>query len=871
MAENQHSRNSHRYGQSSYLHRIRLRAFLLIIFERLWPLILPFLLLCAAFTTISWFGLFPYMPRWLHITVIAFFTISGLAALCLPVALRIPEEAEVDAYIERQNNLLHAPLQVQKEQLINPDNDPFAQALWQEHQRRMNETIAQLHLGLPHPDIPRRDPLALRSIVVLLFVISFAYASGNSGGRIEQAFMISPKANALPLRLDAWITPPDYTGKAPIYLSKLQTPSEQQKITVPQNSVVAIQIIGGQSVKLTSQDKSGSAKLISPEAPDTAATTNRKTANKSDAVNFQHTLTNEQSLKLDTGGESYNWSFAVTPDTPPKIEFKGNPVQAANGTLTLSYELEDDYGIANAYVEIKPEAEEDHEIFPLYEAPEMLLSLPKSNAGQAKTTKDLTTHPWAGNRIRMTLIALDHAGQRGTSSTKTLILPERPFSNPLAKAVIEQRRLLAMDAMQRDHILDMLNAVMLRPADTIKNAAHFLGLQTIRTRLEIAMSDDQLRDTVAYMWDVARGIEDGNLSAAEQRLRQAQEALKQAIERGAGQEEIAALSQELRDAMQAFMREMAQRQQKSPSQNGPLPPNTKMLSEKDLQRMLEQIENLARQGSRAEAQQLLAELENIMNNLQMGQSQAQGQGQGKGEGNQQGPAGQMQQQMNKLGDIMRRQQQLMNETFNLDQKMMNQFNNGSGWPDAGQSNETTELPDENTTDVPEDSQSFTQPEFTDSMRALQDQQKNLKSELQKLSEELDSMGLAPAKEFSDAEDFMTRADEALNQLNGGSATNMQGEALDAMRRGSREMMKKMQQALDEQNGGTQSQADQQGRDPLGRMQGSSGPDFGSDVELPAEIDIQRAREVLDEIRRRLGNALSPQQEKEYLERLLKFD
>jgi len=38
--------------------------------------------------------------------------------------------------------------------------------------------------------------------------------------------------------------------------------------------------------------------------------------------------------------------------------------------------------------------------------------------------------------------------------------------------------------------------------------------------------------------------------------------------------------------------------------------------------------------------------------------------------------------------------------------------------------------------------------------------------------------------------------------------------------------------------------------------------------VPGEIDVQRARQILEAIRKRLGNALSPQVEKDYLERLL---
>ena len=61
---------------------------------------------------------------------------------------------------------------------------------------------------------------------------------------------------------------------------------------------------------------------------------------------------------------------------------------------------------------------------------------------------------------------------------------------------------------------------------------------------------------------------------------------------------------------------------------------------------------------------------------------------------------------------------------------------------------------------------------------------------------------------------------------------------------------------------------QNGRDPLGRRQQNAGPDFGDQVKVPDEIDTQRAREILEEIRRRLGTNSSPELEKRYLERLL---
>jgi len=57
-------------------------------------------------------------------------------------------------------------------------------------------------------------------------------------------------------------------------------------------------------------------------------------------------------------------------------------------------------------------------------------------------------------------------------------------------------------------------------------------------------------------------------------------------------------------------------------------------------------------------------------------------------------------------------------------------------------------------------------------------------------------------------------------------------------------------------------------DPLGRPRANTGPDFGDNVKIPEEADIQRARRILEAIRERLGDAFRPEMERFYLERLL---
>lgn len=162
-------------------------------------------------------------------------------------------------------------------------------------------------------------------------------------------------------------------------------------------------------------------------------------------------------------------------------------------------------------------------------------------------------------------------------------------------------------------------------------------------------------------------------------------------------------------------------------------------------------------------------------------------------------------------------------------------------------------------------------ELTEALRELQQQQGELQQQLQELGQALEGMGLQPGEGFGDAGEAMGRAEGSLGQGQGERAVGEQGQALEALRRGAQDMMQQMMEAMGEdgqgEQGGRQQNAD---RDPLGRPRATTGPDFGNSVRVPDEIDVQRAREILEEIRRRLGNALSPELERNYLERLLEM-
>jgi hypothetical protein len=231
---------------------------------------------------------------------------------------------------------------------------------------------------------------------------------------------------------------------------------------------------------------------------------------------------------------------------------------------------------------------------------------------------------------------------------------------------------------------------------------------------------------------------------------------------------------------------------------------------------------------------MLSELQNMLENLQAGRPQ---------QGNQQND--QAMQSLNQLGDMIRKQEDLMNRTYRADQ---GQNPDGSGKP-------------------------MTQQELEQALKQLQQQQQALEQGLGDLMKQLQGMGLNPTGKLDQAGKAMGRAEGQLGQGQAGDAVGSQSQALDALRQGA--------QGLGQQLANRQGQGPGQGRgvgmrggnnmpnqDPLGRPQRAVGPDLGTTVKVPDEIDTQRAREILDAIRKRLGDSYRPELERDYLERLL---
>ncbi|HKY86880.1 MAG TPA: TIGR02302 family protein, partial [Pseudorhodoplanes sp.] len=641
-----------------------------LLWEQIWPPLAAFLTLTGLFLSVSWLGLWISLPPIGRAIGVAVFGVAALAALWRLVRVRLPDQAEALRRIDRNSGLSHRPATAVSDRLAVTQSDPMSAALWQAHVERALRAARNLRAGWPMPQLAVRDPFALRALVAVLLIATFFSAGGDRNRRIAAAFNWQGWTTPANYRIDAWITPPPYTARPPVILPGLR-PGENARnastIAVPAGSILVIRATGLNELDIAVKGGLKEEKADNP-APAPAGTHERR-----------FTVAQQGSATLRGFGGDTTWSFTAIPDRAPSIALTKDPEPQLRGSLQLSYKIEDDYGAvdARATFERKPSANAPQGR-PLYGPPDMPLVLPQARVrnGAGQTTKDLSEHPWAGVDVVLTLQAHDEGGNEGRSEPIELQLPERPFGKPLARALIEQRRDLALDADAKTRVLTALDALTIAPEKFTPEAGIYLGLRSIYWQLARAKTDDALRDVVGRLWQMAVFIEDGNVSDAEAALRAAQEKLREALERGASDEEIKKLADELRAALDKFMQALAEEMRKNPQREARrLDPNARMLRPQDLKSMIDRLENLARSGAKDAAKRLLEELQNMLENLQTARPGGPMDGDDDDD---------MMSQLDQLGDMIRKQQQLRDRTFRQGQDQRRERQRGQQRGERGQ-------------------------------------------------------------------------------------------------------------------------------------------------------------------------------------------
>lgn len=803
MAETQPRQEAHPPAFARRLVLARLALFCEDLLVRLWRAAA----IAAVFLGLSLLGFWLLLPGVVHVALLTGFAVAfGWVLARDLMGLSWPSQAAGLRRLERESGFDHRPLLALGDAYAGDKGDHASRALFEAHRRRMRQRLRALRIGWPRSRVARADRFALRAFGVL--ILAAGLIAGWHEARANLASAVTPDFSRGLLGADPvgqvtlWITPPAYTGIAPIWLDAAAAGEVDRPIAVPAGSELVAQVRGG------------------TQAPQVLVDDTATAFEDAGPGSYQISMELSSGARLairQSDQELAAWPIDVIPDALPVVGLAQPPQETLRTGLRLDVEASDDYGIDSIVGNIRLVERPDE--------PPLQLLVPIAHAGITQTSGpsfySLMTHPWAGMEVTLELVATDMLGQQGRSDPVTFTLPERFFFHPVAREIADRRKELVRDPASAPAVAGALMQLAGDPSAFLDDASVFLGLGIVSHRLMFGEQTQEVRpDIVDMMWDMAVDVEEGPLAFAEQRVQELQERLMEALAEGAGDAELDQLIDELRQAMDDYMRALSNRLRTDPGELFDPTDALKAVGSKELTDLVEQIRDLVRTGSREQAQTLLNRLQEIMENISVG--------------NLSDLTGAMSPEatevLQTIRQLMAGQQELLDETFLL-------------LRDAGEAD-----PD-------------SQQQYLD--------QEQLRSSLEDLMGRMQSFGFEVSREFDRAERSMTRAARQLEADRPGQAIDHETAAVDQLRAGTDELMQELIEQSGEDGSGEGKNFLAAPRDPMGRNLGGAGALENSDLELPEHGALMRAREILEELYRRAAEQGRPAAEQEYLQRLLR--
>ena len=770
--------------------------------------------------------------------------------------------SRADAIDRLDRSMPGRPLTATFDDMAIGADDAASRSVWRAHILRTKKRLAAAKAVEPDLKVADRDPYALRFGAALVFAVALLFGSLLRFGAPEGVLPGTPgEAVIAGPSWEAWVEPPAYTGKPTIYMNDVDVAA----IEVPVGSAVTMRLYGQLGDITWAETLSGNPP---PEEPQSAFN-----------IEIAQSGTLEVSDRV--------WDITARADQRPRVSVEGEIERSVDGEMTLPFVASDDYGVEAGTTTVTLDLAQVDRRYGLTVEPEpreaLVMDLPLPINGSREDFSELlienmAEHPWAGLQVRFSLGVVDAAGQHSEDDSVATTMAAKRFFQPIAAALIEQRRDLLWSRENAGRVSQVLRTISFSPDGFFPKETAYLQVRRIIERLETlnayGLTPEQRDELAQMLWDVATALELDRLSDALARLEQAREQLSQAMRDGASNEEISELMQELQEAMRQYMEQLAQEGQQNGQQQQGQQGESQEITQDQLQEMLDRIEELMQEGRTAEAEQLLQELMEMMQNMQVTQGQG-GQGQ-------QSPG---EQAMEGLQETLRDQQGLSDEAF---RDLQEQFNPGAqagenegntgrnGGQGRGESHEGDGGQGQGQDQAENNEGGGGQQQGErESPGSLADRQERLRDELNRqrngqLPGEGTEAGEAAREALERADEAMGRAERALRDDETAEALGAQSDAMEALREGMRNLGEAMAENRQEgQQGQNDGQfAQNESRDPLGRQPGQDG-NIGTDESMLNGEDAQRrSRELLDEIRRRSGEQQRPQIERDYLNRLL---
>ena len=236
------------------------RARWTIFWERLWPALATLATAIGLFLALSWLGLWLWLPPLGRAAALIACAVIAIVAAVPFISLRMPGARDGLRRLDRGSGLRHRPATAIADDLAVTPQDPYSLALWNAHVERALAATRSLKAGWPSPRVARRDPYALRALVLIACIATFFAAGGERWKRIAAAFDWQGVVLPANFRVDAWVIPPIYTGKPPIILPGIH-PGETAALQSGRSAGGAGQLHAGRA-----RDRQGSISTLPPPA-----------------------------------------------------------------------------------------------------------------------------------------------------------------------------------------------------------------------------------------------------------------------------------------------------------------------------------------------------------------------------------------------------------------------------------------------------------------------------------------------------------------------------------------------------------------------------------------------------------------------------
>ena len=901
-------------GVDGRIAATRRRMTALALVRAFWPLFL----LVFVFVGAAILGVWESAPRQIGALSTLIFLIGSVILFLRGWRRYVhPSRIEAQDALDRQSEL--RPLASITDRPADPN--PQSQPLWRAHEGRLAREAQRLRPPSFAQSWRKADPymlrLALPIVLAALLVGNWTTASSRLAGALSPDY--GSLLGADNMQIEAWVTPPAYSGRAPIFVS-----NQSGTLLVPAGSEVTIRAQSRSAPKLEVRAEGEQSRTKFLPTPD-------------GAFEAKSTLTANSRVAVRWWGERKAWTINVEPDEPPTAQFVANPTLGTSDETLFSWRASDDYGIERA--ELSFRLKEPHPAAPDDEA-RVAVPIPgvlprkigedpdpddEVDEGEAAML-DLTRHKWAGLEVTACIIATDGAGQESdcdASDAHTFVLPDKLFLQPLAQATQEARvtvlrepRAYSANEFNPAHLQtgavvedainqlenapeDVQRAALMLDAITFEGPRYFndysiyLALRNARAILDTAPDKTEADTVDSILWSAALKAEYGSAADALAALLAAKKALEKALRDGASEEEIERLTQAFREAAENYVAaKLAEAiangiPESQANMDGELGEGGQGFGSNSFADMLNTLEDLAETGASDQARQLLSDITNMLENLEFQQGNGSG---GDGfpmpGGESGGEADDTPQEEQELSQMMERLSELLREQRQLNDDTMEQGRDGQpqsggqqgGQPQNGGQDQSGPQGNSGEQTGEGSQQSEGERQGGGSPQSLADRQEALREMLEQLAEEAgragedggEGEGLAgilgelDQDTLDDVGRAQRRAEEALREGRQRFAERNQEQATRLLR----DLTGEIAEALDELREarlGEPNQNAQQRTDPFGNPIG--GVNDGNDVSVPDAAERQRAKDILEELRKRYGDAIE-EDERDYLERLL---